>query len=257
MTPRLEACYFAGAGGTDDQADRYERLAKVLEHTARHACPGWEINVERLEPPEYSAASGNPSHVWNTQKLEHWLRRVLEAPAGAQVLLIDGDTVVLRPLDPVWDLEFDVAYTVRERGRLPLNGGVVFLRVSDRTRAFMQSWWDANLRFLGDNVEHTPWRKRYAGINQAALGYVFEKVDHGCAIRQLLCSEWNCVEWDRYDPAVTRIVHVKSGLRRAVFDLPGGAGYRPKLMELVKLWKKLERNTKAEAAAAAESATCA
>ena len=164
------------------------------------------------------------------------------------MLLIDGDMAILRPLDPIWNLSFDVAYTARERNRLPLNGGVVFLRVSDRTRQFMEAWWTANLTFLGDNAAHAPWRRSYAGINQAALGYLFEKVDHGCDIRRLLCSEWNCVEWDRFRAGHTRVLHIKSGLRRAVFDLPGGAGHKREIVQLVKLWKALDRAANRSAA---------
>ncbi len=246
MKPRLEACYF----GTGDQGERYERLARVLEHTALEHCRGWTVDVvrlsqEQLEP--YRPASGKDSHVWNTWKLEHWVRRILDAPDGAQVLLIDGDTAILRPLDPIWDHGFDIAYTARERNRLPLNGGVVFVRVSDRTRHFMREWLATNMTFLHDNLAHTPWRRAYAGINQSALGYLFEKVDHGCEILKLPCSEWNCVEWDRYAPDRTRVLHVKSGLRRAVFDLPG-AGHKPVIVRLVKLWKALERDTQRAAA---------
>lgn len=236
--PRLEANYF----GTGDIGDRYTRLAQVLDFTARRHLPNWDVNVQRIDPPEYASAMGNISHVWNTQKLERWFRVVDEAPDGARVLLIDGDTFITRTLDPIWEQPFDLAYTLRAGTHLPLNAGVVFVRVSPRTRDFMAAWWRTNLHFLRDAGAHTPWRLRYAGINQASLGYVLEKVPHGCELLQIHCREWNCCEWELFDPQVTRIVHVKSLLRRVVFGMVSAAvGPRTKKLHgLVKMWRGLE-----------------
>ena len=240
-----------------DQGDMYERLARVLHYTAQAHCPDWSVLVERLDEKKlerYEPASGNQSHVWNTWKLDWWRRRIIDAPDGARVLLIDGDTFITRALDDAWSLDFDVAITMRHRhltkppgisGGIPFNAGVIFLRVTDRTRAFMESWWRANLRFLGSQAEHEPWRKRYAGINQAALGYLLEQAQHGCEVRELPCVEWNCCEWALYDPEVTRIVHVKSGLRRVTFQRPGAAS-NPRLQELAKLWRRIEQQSKEE-----------
>jgi hypothetical protein len=239
VKPIFAACYF----GTGQLGDNYGRLAKVLEFTARRHCPEWDVRVVRIDPPDYHSAMGNQSHVWNTQKLEWWLRVVEEAPDGAQVLIIDGDMVVPRPRDDVWGQDFDVAYTTRMRSRLPLNGGVVFLRVNERSRTFMRQWWEANVRFLKNAAEHQPWRQKYAGINQSALGFVLEQKRHGCTLVQLPCSEWNCCEWDTFDPKRTRLLHVKSQLRRAVFGMcPTTYKVRP----LVALWKKLERESRGE-----------
>ena len=73
MKPRLEACYF----GTGDHGARYERLARVLEHTAQEHCPDWDIRVERL-------AQGGPGAVPSRQRqrlprLEHVEARALAA----------------------------------------------------------------------------------------------------------------------------------------------------------------------------------
>ena len=235
--PRLESCYF-GAG---DHGDRYVRLAQVLDYTAHQHCPDWHIDVRRLDPPEYTSAAGNQSHVWNTQKLEHWRRRIVEAPDGAPVLLIDGDMMIARSLSDVWDLNFDIAYTIRAGTRLPYNGGVVFLRVSPKTKAFVDLWWEKNLRFLGDRVVHQPWRLKYAGINQSALGFMLEEADHGCELLKLPCAEWNLVQWEAYDPEVTRIVHFKSGLRRTLFNMYPSPRATPTIQELIRKWKAQEK----------------
>jgi hypothetical protein len=218
-------------------ADRYRRLAAVLEHTAKKHLPSWDVRVEEVRPQVYDSAMGNLSHGWNTQKLVWWRDQIVNAPDGARVLLIDGDTAILRPLDPAWEQRFDVAYTVRPRG-LPLNGGVMFVRVSNRTRHFMSLWAEHNLRFIGDAVAHEPWRTKYAGINQSALGYVLEREDHGCHIVQLQCREWNACSPDLFSPSISRVLHVKSGFRRAIFEPTATSrkAYKP----LIDLWTALE-----------------
>ena len=241
-SPRLAAVYF-GTGGAGDQ---YGRLARVLAYTAAAHCPAWTITIERAVVPAYNSALGVTSHVTNSQKLEWWRGIVARAQDGDRILLMDADMAIFRPLDPVWDLPFDLAYTMRETGRLPLNGGVVFLRVSDRVRAFVDQWFATNQRFLGDPAAHRPWRMKYAGINQASFGYMLERTDHGCDLRRLTCREWNCenTTWALFDPTITRIVHLKSGLRRALFGAPI---VRSDHKALIALWHGLEAKARRRA----------
>jgi hypothetical protein len=239
MRPRLEACYF----GEGDHGEMYARLAHVLEHSALKHCPGWDVNVERLTPPEYVSAMGNPSHVWNTQKLEHWRRRVIGAPDGARVMLIDGDMLITKNLDDVWRFPFDLAYTIRTATRLPLNGGVVCVRVSERVRAFMDRWWKTNLRFLEDRAAHRAYRAKYAGINQASFGYLLEHGMAGLEVHKLRCAEWNLCEWNRHEPSEARIIHYKSTLRRATFGVAPVRANRlpPRMQALIKRWRQEEK----------------
>jgi hypothetical protein len=215
----------------------YERLAAVLRHTATRHCEGWGVNVERIRPRQYVSAMGNLSHAWNTQKLEHWRDVVLRAADGDRVLLIDADTAVIRPLSNAWNAAFDLAYTVRDHG-LPLNGGVLFLRVSSRTRDFVDHWWQVNRKFLDDPSAHEPWRLKYAGINQASFGYLLENDPHGCSMAKFACAEWNAVGPEYFKPGLTRVVHIKSRVRREVF---GVEPVRQASAPMVDMWHALER----------------
>jgi len=236
MKPVLEACYFGA-----DPDHLWVRMATVLRFTAETYCPNWTIQVRNIRPEPMRSALGIPSHVHNTQKMEHWYHVVTGAPDGARLLLMDADMMILRPLDDVWDRDFDLAYTVKPQERFPFNSGVVFLRVSDRTRAFVEEWRRENRRMLGDSRHHQVWRKQYGGINQAALGYMLSKGDRaGVSLLTLPCAEWNCEDssWARFS-SETRVVHIKSGLRRAIFFglLSPGAG----IPEIVKVWRGFER----------------
>lgn len=233
--PELRAYYFE-----HPTCPQFVRLARVLERSARTHCPTWSIVIERLAPPVRRGHAPDSSALANTVKLETWNRDVQAAPDGARLLLLDVDTVILRPLDPLWDRPFDVAYAERAGVKLPLNGGVIAVRVSDAVRRFFADWTAANARMLTDRTLHQLWKRKYGGLNQAALGFVLEEGGHALTWGRLPCVEWNCEDstWSAFDPAVTRIVHLKSALRQAIF----GSGPRaPHVWPLAQLWRRLER----------------
>jgi len=234
---RLVSCYF---GGED-----WNRMARVLEFGARRHCPGWDVDVRRIDPPR-PTHSLSANKVGNTRKLDWWAEQVQAASDGAQLLLIDTDTMILGPLDAAWGESFDLAYTFRDgqvTGRFPLNAGVIFLRVSDRVRAFMGRWREENRLMLADPRRHAPWYRRFGGMNQSALGKLLtEGADRalGVQLGRLPCSRWNAenTTWERFDPATTRIVHLKNGLRLAALAKAANA---PRFKPLVRLWRGLER----------------
>lgn len=239
MTPRLLAVHFG-----DGHDQQWPRLARVLAYTAAQHCAHWSREIRLVTPPPLTSALGIDSHVHNTQKMEAWAAAVQAAPDGVGVLLMDADMMIVRPLDDVWTEDFDFGYTTKA-SRFPFNSGVVFVRVSPAVRAFFEVWRAENRRMLGDRVHHQVWRAKYGGINQAALGFALESnLAAGLRVRTLPCTEWNCEDssWASFDPAVTRIVHVKSMLRRIIFNL---SAPNPRLRPLVQLWRQLERDAAA------------
>lgn len=249
--PRLECPYF------DGETDRYTRMARVLRYTAQQHCPAWLINVQAIAPARMDGLPVRENrYLANSHKLGDWCRAIADAPLGTRMLLIDADTFITNPIDDVWDRNFDLAYTVRQSYMLPFNLGVVFVRVTPETKAFMELWRQQNNLMYGDESYHDPWRKRYGGINQAAFGYLIDHTDHGLHLLTLPCSEWNCENsgWTGFDPELTRIVHVKGALRRLVFTNQAGPleehiKDQSELMPLADRWWALEQEAKrAEAA---------
>lgn len=240
MTPRLESCYF-GSG----RHGEWDRLANVLRFTAQAHCGTWNVNVQRIDPKAYTSAIGLRPNEANTQKLESWLDIVEAAPDGQQLLLIDADTAILRPLDDVWGEDFDLAYTTKRKARFPFNGGVVFVRVSPAIRTFFAQWWQENVFMLGHATHHQPFRKRYGGLNQAAFGALLERrAAAQLKLLELPCAEWNCEDasWSAFDPERTRILHIKTALtggdlRRTLFARWPAP---PHIQQLATLWKDLE-----------------
>jgi hypothetical protein len=233
----------------------YERMASVLEFTARQQCPGWEIDVRpmgdwRSEVKHYQGAQDN--WIYNTQKLNEWTGVLLGAEEGRLVVFLDADMMVTAPLDPAREIPFDFAYTTKIPGktRLPFNGGCVMARATDAARGFMTSWRDTNERLINNRPEHMRYRQKYAGMNQAALGATLEsKATAGVQIHKLPVLEWNCEDssWEDFGPG-TRVLHFKGRLRAAVFNSAPGAR-RPHLMKLAELWHNAEAAAREEAAA--------
>lgn len=232
--PRLEACYFPAPSDS-----RWTRLAMALRASALMHCTGWTVNIRAIRPSHAQSAIGLRRHATNTQKLDHWTAQVVAAADGEQLLLMDADTVVLRPLDDLWEQAFDLAYTVRPpRAKFPLNGGVVGVRVSDRTRAFLTAWAEGNRRLLGERTGAYDWARRFGGVNQASLAPLLDQAEaRGVEVRALPCAEWNCEDttWAEFNPARTRILHVKDALRRMALGMEPPT---PELAPLVALWRR-------------------
>ncbi len=239
--PKLFAVYFPGDG---PNSAFYARMAKVLDYTASRHCQNWTVDVRLIQPGKYSNQHTH-SHISNTHKLDHWNRFVQECADGDRVLVMDGDMMILRGLDDIWDREFDLAYTSK-RAKLPFNGGILFLRVSEKTRRFMQAYWDKNMELLAAPQKHAPFRAKFGGMNQAAFGALLPELEttFGLQVLEIPCAEWNCEQssWPKFDPKFTRIVHVKSGLRKAIF---GRGPIEPPLVPLIEVWKGLERESEA------------
>lgn len=248
----------SGYFGTED----FTRLARVLAHSAARHCPSWQRTIVRIsERPFVRGPQFGQSHVANTQKIQFWLEAVAALPDGAEILLIDADTVIVRPLDDVWDLDFDVAYTTKAAtAKIPFNTGVVFMRISPVVRVFLQAWRDRQVQMLAHALEAERWRRLMVGLNQSALAAeldaigldpqleepaVVEAVYAGATpmpirFRRLPCVEWNCEDasWAAYDWRVTRIIHVKSALRDSVFRRRPALSLRP----LVNVWQSVEQD---------------
>lgn len=245
MRPRLESVYFRGEGPSGHQ---YGRLARVLEYTASIHCRNWDVHIRQIAMNVDYQTNGIHSHVSNTEKLIHWNRIVQDAPDGVEMLLMDADMMILRPIDDIWERPFDMAYTTK-RAKLPFNGGVIFLRVSDRTKTLMAAWLAANMELIQSPKAHETWRKKYGGMNQAAFGALLPRIrtEFGVDLIELACAEWNCEQsaWHTYRPEFTRIVHVKSGLRRAVL---GKGVIDAQMIPLVQRWHQLEKEANAAVA---------
>lgn len=247
MTDRLITFCFGEPG------DNYRRMADVLEYTAHQHCPGWSIEVNEMPRAPIEHYSEAPENfIFNVQKVDAWADAVQQAEDGDRLCILDCDTMILGPLDPVWDREFDFAYTGK-RGKLVLNSGVIFVRVSATSRRFVRAWAKMSHDMIADIGLHRMWRRKSPGMTQPALTALLRSSFMRrleINILELDCQTWNCEEsgWGQFNKDV-RILHIKGHLRSATF---GGAvtARRLRLAHLARLWHSTEAELTGSAMAA-------
>lgn len=192
----------------------YERLSRVFRRSCELAMPGAAFSLIRSTAP---AEDGRP---WdcrmNTRKLELWAEAAERHPSEA-LILADCDMLALGNAAPAFaDSSFDIGYT-RRSSILPLNGGILFVRPTRAARRWLRALVRVNEAMRGDPAFHGPFRARYHGMNQAAMGYLIEHPLAGVRVRAFPCRIWNAVgleDWVAPDGAV--FVHVKSSLRKVI-----------------------------------------
>jgi hypothetical protein len=203
--------------------DDYPRLLSALRTSVEIHSPETPLVIveaaadTRIQSIHTEASpKARASFVANTQKMRLWQEAVESLPDGEVLCLLDADTMVTRDLGDAARMPFDVTYTARPAtSKFPINSGVVLVRGGARARAFFQRWRDVNEAMLGDPAYHQEYREVWGGINQAALGAMI--ADPGDVdLLRTDCREWNCEDttWKDFDPALTRIVHVKGRLRQ-------------------------------------------
>lgn len=132
---------------------------------------------------------------------------------------------------------WDIGYMKRTSGPLPFNGGVVFVRNTADGKAFIKLWHDINLQMFHNSKFHNPWRKKYAGMNQASFGYLFETGGFAAALKEFPCLIWdNCREDWPYIDEHTMIIHVKSELRRLALAHVRETSCDQKYTKGLKIW---------------------
>ena len=224
-------------------ADMYSRLLRVYEYSVRQHMPDATFEVVRIKAPD-GENNRQRSFVSNTWKLREWVRVLYEADPADEIVFTDCDMMAIGDVSDAFGYDFDVAYT-RRRAKLPLNGGVVFARPTDKAIAFFKLWDEWNDRFYHDPVTHRPWRMTYGGMNQAALGKILCEVDYDATVIALPCEIYNAIDSDWGDLTDDcRMIHCKSNLRRSIFGRTPNAKLRKfsdETMALAQQWHALER----------------
>jgi hypothetical protein len=229
------------------ESNAYALLAQVWECSAKLNNPNAKVILNKRPAPD---THGIPKRcmISNTVKINDWIK-IMEQYPDDYIVFMDCDMLVLKDLSPVFEKDFDVAVTKHSIGSLPYNGGVVFVKNTQKAKAFMKLWADVNTKMFKDHTYHAKYIKKYAGMNQAAFGAVineytdrfyFDKEKHNdtqahvlnipCSIYNLCRGYWPAVNNDSY------VVHIKSELRQAcLWDRPS-----KETEACYKLWKKYE-----------------
>jgi hypothetical protein len=215
---------YPGHGGT------YSKLLKALLFSISTSCPKAKVIARRIQPP--IGMREKKCFASNTKKLDLWLEE-LEKSEDKEICFIDCDMVVMRDPSEIFQKDFDIAYTVRKSRKPPVNGGVIFIKKNERSIQTIRKFKEINDAMYRNKGLHDVYRKKYAGMNQAAWGYLLEHGGYDAKMIEIPCAIWNAVDedWHAID-GNTKILHVKSVLRRACME-----PHAPRERKLLKAWQ--------------------
>ena len=226
----------------DYQNDTYALLLKMMEYSVKRNMPNTVMDMVIAPAPPYVNRSLPRNFTSNTKKLEYWVKMLNEAKDGEEIILMDCDMLLIGDISCAFKEEFDIGYTFRERTHIPMNGGVIFLRVNERSREFIRLWKEVNDRMFRDDTFHRVWRSKYSGMNQAAFGCLYETITYKADVKGFPCSKYNIAneEW-AFIGSHSLCLHIKSGLRKLCIEYSRGGDYKkhyhPSMSGPFEYWK--------------------
>jgi len=227
-----------------DQGPDYKLLFDVFKYSCQKYTPECEF-VEYLIDPPKKVPRVPYNFTYNTVKLKIWLDHIKST--DQDVIFADCDMLAIKDFSHAFDdPDFDICYTERTRTtRIPMNGGIVLARPNERTIDFFKQWEAINRRMhnndMNGNTElHNRYRRKWAGMNQAAFGWMMEHPHkHKARIKTVPTKIWNAVDCDwssLQNSPDTVFIHIKSGLRKAVLRHRRA---KPEHIYARKLWNEM------------------
>lgn len=227
----IHTVFFDGTGQTRTD---FKRLRDVFIASCRHHMPHARLVVHNIAACQIQGRSYGMSS--NTHKLAKWVE--ITESAKEDVVLCDCDLMFNDTIDDVFELDFDLAYT-RRNGPLPFNSGVVFLRPTEHAKAGMRKWLSVNNEMFRNAPFHNRYRDKYAGMNQAAWGYLLESGELPGKVISVDPKYNACGDDNRGDDV--RIIHIKDDVRSACL-LPNMIAKSHRMYSIAKKFREFEGN---------------
>jgi hypothetical protein len=164
--------------------------------------------------PNYNAKKLYRSKInSNSQKLN--IFNDIVQNATEDIILMDCDMILQNDISEVFDLVNDLGYTVADYPRnVPFNGGVLVVKNTEKAKSDFKLLTEINNLMINDSEFHEKYRSRFAGINQAAMGFLISNGD--VTWSKLPMSIYNMAEnWHNIKASA---IHYKGRLQKAVFS---------------------------------------
>ncbi len=196
----------------------YKNFYDVFRRSCAKNIPSAELVNIKIPVPANTSGRPNFCH-HNASKLMVWVEYA--SKCNDNMILADCDMVALRDPVEIWDMDFDICYTrctVRDERGTPINGGIVFVKPTERAREFLKLWESVDQEMYFDEKFHKAYMHRYAGMNQASFGYLLEHPErYGAKLACVTTREYNAVSCDwQYIDNRTAFLHIKGQLRRMI-----------------------------------------
>ncbi len=218
----IVAHYFDGEEKWDTLAKGFKK--SVLQNTNAI------LNLSKIDKPEADKARWKLTA--NNHKLKIWRDAVHSA--SMPIVLMDADIIVLKDIAD----GFKSDITLTDNGKKWVNGGVIFVNPTQKSKDFFDAWVEAdsalyNTEPLAGNPRGLikAWSDyKVKGCNQTSLRTIYD--DWKEIIEWVPCQTYNACRREQWiEPQ--RVVHVMEPLQSQVLKTLGG-GRPDRLKELVK-----------------------
>jgi len=205
------------------RTDVFHELFEVFKQSVKENIP--EAEIVELYVESQKIKNKQRIIYTNHQKLLAWADYAQNM--NEDVIFIDCDMLILGNLFEVFNLyEFDIAVTsVKFKKRIPFNGGVVFVRNTDKAKSFMKRWSEVDTEMFNNVIFHKKYKRKYQGMNQAALGYLYEEEKNIAKLIEVSCSRYNAIDddWKEINENTPKekiplAIHYKGSLRKQLFE---------------------------------------
>lgn len=206
-----------------DKYKMYKKMSEVLIKSIIKHDPTANIKIDYIEAPKIKIL--RKAYVYtNTEKLKYWVDYINNIEDNT--VLLDVDMVLNKPINDVFNKDFDVAITTRENDtfyrnntKAPINGGVIFVKPTEGARQYFKDFYEINDKMLNDFQLLHQWQEECVGMNQAAMQYLRKNPSDKYNILELPTLYYNLCppEYKSFDPDKTSFIHLKSHLREQIF----------------------------------------
>lgn len=103
-------------------------------------------------------------------------------------VLFSPDAIIQRPLSPVFKMGFDMAFTVRNNKRWPINNGVIFIK-PEKKNLISAFWADCAIRCSKYEQHVRDWYGDQLSLHEELLAH--NDKPYGLNVLRLPCSQYN------------------------------------------------------------------
>ena len=198
-----------------DREPKYRKLLNICYNSAKEKMPNTEFHILSIVLPRYGYCRDKiVNHDWDTYyafmaKISHAIE------LNDNILMADSDIIFTGSVNSVWQKDFDIAITTRNH-KCKYNTGIVFIKPTREAKQFLRVW-KQHTREIAKRYNIREFRQ-WMGIDQASLHKTIqEKIP--VKLIELPCHIWNAEQTSWKDiTKETKVIHIKSGLRRIYFD---------------------------------------
>ena len=190
----------------------FGKLKKVFENSLLSCMPHVNYEIIQMKKPKKIDHKRDCAYAFLEAAKKVLIQREL-------TVVCDIDLLFLKPIFDIQKFNFDIAITVRKS--IPYNTGLWVYNPTDRAKKFLDKWVIYTQTIMKNFSKYEQFSWDNGGIDQASFSWLMKKNKNNeiATVKKLDCQEWNATqsEWNKIDNK-TKIIHIKSKLRKACFN---------------------------------------